>query len=139
MNQKIFYLAGAIDLVSDDEAKTWRENATSEIIAQGHGVFNPTTAFKIAAGGRHRSDTSIAQIVLGINKSALDLCDGVLANLAGISIGTPIEIQDAIYHGTPVCCFGPTDPRSFYMATWPTYPSLTVAVDALIAKAAPSQ
>lgn len=98
----LVYLAGAIDAVSPSDAKDWRTVATEGLTKRGHSTFDPAHAF----GGSPRITHQDASRVLEINQCALDRCNAVLANLAGDSWGTPVEIEQAWSQDTPVYGFG---------------------------------
>lgn len=127
--QKLVYLAGPIDLVAPGEARDWRVVAAEKLNLHGFGTFSPAHAFTVPP----HPPADLAITVLGINKAALDLCDAILANLAGPGYGTPIEFVDFMTHrnGRPAASFN-GDPKSLYVKTWPNFQSMDAAIAALV-------
>lgn len=125
----LVYLAGPIDLVDQDTSHSWRTKAAAKLVARGCGVFSPAHAFQLPF--EPPPDRDMALSVLDINKAALNICDALLGNLEGTTIGTPIEIQDFVtFAPRPMACFGGNE-QSLYVKTWPNYESMDEAIDAL--------
>lgn len=99
----IIYLAGPIDGVAAGESQTWREKA-ADLVDTGVLLFSPAHAYMNAAPIN-------AQSIDWINKSVIDQCDGVLANLtgAGRGLGTIREIEFARLRNKPVAVAGDLD------------------------------
>lgn len=101
----LIYLAGAIDGVTADEARDWREAAASAISSWGFAVYTPAHAF--ITPEQAGADPWTAKSVITVNDLALRLSDAVLANLGSARMfGTPVECSDALRLGIPVFVFG---------------------------------
>lgn len=127
MTDQLCYLAGPIDGVSRDHAKNWRECAMEELTKEGFSVYSPVHAFQVNATP---PDKSICEKIISINERALTACDMVLANLAGNSFGTPIELQQAYDQGKRIVTFGGHG-RSIYLHRFEHFYCLEQAVEAL--------
>ncbi len=102
----LFYLAGAIDGVTERDAKEWREHM--ETIAPTAVVFfSPAHAFVGSVGH------ATARAVDHANRHIIaHVSDGVIANLTGpgMKFGTVREIEFAKMHSKPVACVVGDDP-----------------------------
>lgn len=124
---KLVYLAGPIDLVDQNTAQGWRSEAAELLREHGYGVFSPAHAFELPPD---RIDANIAMSVLNINNAAMQICDAILANLAGPGYGTPIEFDSMLRAGKSGACFN-GNLASLYVKTWPHYTSMGKAIAAL--------
>jgi nucleoside 2-deoxyribosyltransferase len=99
----LVYLAGPIDAVSSEEARTWREQATEALTTERPNIATFSPVHAITVGRAAINDESTAESIIQINQLALARADFVLANLDGPSFGTPIECLEAT---VPVIGFG---------------------------------
>ena len=129
--QLLVYLAGPIDMADEDDRRQWRAQAKRLLQAQGHGTFDPAMPFEFPSSPVRTKEQ--AERILAINTAAIMLCDGLLAYLGDgriPTLGTPIEIVEALRLKKKVACFG-GPPKSLYVRTWPHHPTLEDAVTAL--------
>lgn len=102
----LVYLAGPIDLVSDEERLNWREFAQEELMKADIATFSPVHAFKAVTD---EADEKTCEAIINVNDTAVRSADVVLANLTGKSYGTPLECQLARECQIPVVAFGVSD------------------------------
>lgn len=123
----MIYLAGPIDGIDLKDAQGWREKANTELTFHNLATYSPAHAFAIGETNR-----SIADAIIHINNVALASSSAVLANLGGVTFGTPIEVWDAVVkHQIPVFSFGLSS-KSIYQHRVRNYASLDHALEALI-------
>ena len=91
----MFYLAGAIDLSSDNSYKEMMLQSANEL---GICTFDPKGAFSISNPTKED-----AEKLMSINEKAMLTCDGVvfLFDESTPSIGTPIELKIANMKNVP--------------------------------------
>ena len=87
----IIYLAGAIDGVSKDDARDWREVATSELNRAGLGTYDPAAAFSLPLNYAKDGNFAGCARLIDINTTAVRFSMAVLANLTKPSYGTSVE------------------------------------------------
>lgn len=103
------YLAGAMSNLSFSEMNSWRINIKNELIrrAQWHGtdirVINPVDYYNFKEI-KHKSEREVMQYDLSHVKTS----DIVIVNVDGLntSIGTCIELYEALTRNIPVLAFG---------------------------------
>lgn len=85
----LVYLAGAIDLVSEEDGKSWRDSVKEMLLSRGISVFDPKGAFSVYL--HNRDDV---EALVNINRFVLKKSDYALFlfNPRHNSIGTPIEL-----------------------------------------------
>lgn len=99
------YLAGPIDDVDINDAKSWRELMARQLWTKGISTFNPATAYKL---NLDRNTEYVSERVVNINKCAIQQSDLVVANLSGpgLGFGTIREIEYAKSIGKEVIIIG---------------------------------
>jgi nucleoside 2-deoxyribosyltransferase len=123
----VIYLAGPIDGIDLKDAKGWREMAIEELTKYHLATYSPAHAFSI---GETNAET--ADAIIEINDTALANSRAVLANLGGVTFGTPIEVWDAVKdHDIPVFAFGLSS-KSIYRHKIRACASMEDALEALI-------
>jgi nucleoside 2-deoxyribosyltransferase len=95
----LVYLAGPIDDVTDAQARTWREDAATEV-STGLLLFSPFHAFV----GTCNPHTIMAADA--VNRLVIQSCDALIAKLdgPGRAFGTIREIEYAKLHQKHVVC-----------------------------------
>jgi len=106
----LVYLAGPIDAVDQKVAKHWREDASDFLVAHGFTTYSPVHAF---SGKPECLTPERADAIIAINNKALLMSNVVLANMDGVSYGTPIEVEAAYRNHIPVFGKG-VNPNSIY-------------------------
>lgn len=108
----LVYLAGGIDAITPDAARSWREEVIGDerggLTFMGFSAFSPAHAFKV-----NNLTEEIAEAVVEVNELALRKSTAVVANLTGQTFGTPVECEIARGLAIPVFCFGGSE-RSVY-------------------------
>lgn len=95
----IVYLASPIDHNDRDAGiQQARERVVHHAYNRGHAVFDPSTAWKVG------TDATLDATLQEINNQAIKQADLVVALLhpSVLSIGTVLEIQQAVWHRKPV-------------------------------------
>lgn len=95
------YLAGPIDGIAEEDAKTWREQAGLDL-PTGVLLFSPAHAYFGAS-------LATARELACLNGTMLMACDAMIANLSGsgMGFGTIREIQLARMQNLPVAVVYP--------------------------------
>lgn len=103
----LVYLAGPIDDISTDQARSWRASLAAVLNSLGHVAFDPSAPWLI---GRDQLADGAAAIDLG-NRQVIRRSAAVIANLAGPGRGwgTIREIEFARSLGIPVLAIVPDD------------------------------
>lgn len=123
----MIYLAGPIDGVGHKEARDWREIANETLTFHHVATYSPAHAFAIGD-----TDRDVAEAIININNSALAQSKAVLANLGGVTFGTPIEVWDAVQtHKIPVFAFGLSS-KSIYRHWIRAYDTMDGALSAIL-------
>ena len=99
------YLAGPIDDIDIQDAKSWRELMARQLWTKGISTFNPATAYHL---NLDRNTEFISERLISINKKAIEECDLLVANLSGKGrgFGTIREIEYAKSLGKEVIIIG---------------------------------
>lgn len=90
----LIYLAGPMDGVGLDEARSWREDAQSRLSAIGCGTFSPAHAYS--------SPYYIKEAIQDLNREAIIRSAGMLVNYGPKAFGTLREIEAARLLDKPV-------------------------------------
>jgi len=87
----LVFLAGAIDLIPEDEARNWRDIMKAELQVAGISSFDPAAAFRYIISGATRQDS---KKLMNINYNAIQQCDAAIIVMSKNipSIGTPMEL-----------------------------------------------
>ena len=99
------YLAGPIDDIDHNDAKSWRDLMARQLWTKGISCYNPVLAFKLNV---ERRNDYLSKQVITINKRAIEACDLLVANLSGPGrgFGTIREIEYAKSIGKEVIIIG---------------------------------
>lgn len=105
---RLVYLAGPVDLVTDDEASTWRGLVTEKLRAANVVAYWPN----LAANGPYDVPVHLAtsKALRVVHRAALDVCPVVLARfLPAMGLGTVREVEYARAAGKTVIVHGDPD------------------------------
>ena len=116
--RRSIYLAGPMGLVTEDEAKGWRDRATLLLDAIGIDTIDPFNLHPEARKEMKRIKGHTEEIATAIVEGDLKVieeCDAVLVNTCKPGWGTAMEIMYSFNTRTPVFAFATPSPAPLWL------------------------